>query len=592
MPLTPEEQRELDVLEYEKLLSEKYAPKGAVSAPAEVVSETVTQPNGASETVAVAETAPVDPTQAIGDDLAASGYETLNRTDRWNLFVRNLPKYIGQEFLGIGKGAEGMAERTIPTVVGQNLGRATRIPGAERVGGGVGAMLGEAIAQTREGGTEYRPGAILGAGISGAVTGKPLAGATQREVMKEGAKFAAADLAGTATATGVDQGRAPTLGEAGASVAGSLLGAQMSKVLARPTFQGMRDPIDALETQTLKDLQKEGVFVPPHKVDGGFAVPTALVGAEALDTAVAKKNRFAWQKLAREDVGLSKEALPIRVEELEARRAALAKPYEEIQAFQSKAAKELKERMTDAKRNFQDAHEFAAELNSPQTKPIMDRLEILAAADVEALKEARDLAKSARKQFDNGDPKAYEVWKEHKARAESIESAIERASQEVGDPTLLERLRASRKQIAQTYTVENALNQGNGMVDPIALARQMQDGSPLTGNLEKIAKFQMAFRKEAVEQSRLSSAEIAAMNRGDMSLGNMARRGVQALAGRPAKALLLSDAVQEGLTNPREVQNFSSALARYVSEAAFQQRQQPSREEAELRRFVEQGAAR
>lgn len=530
---------------------------------------------------------PETATEAIGNDLKANGWGALNRTERWNLFVRNLPKYMGSELLGIGKGAEGMAERTIPTVIGQKIGSATRIPGAERVGGAAGAMIGETIAQTREGGTKYRPGAILGAGISGAVTGKPLTGATQSEVMKEGAKFAGANLAGTVAETAIDD-RDLTISQAGSAVVSGLLGAQVSKVLARPKFRGLRDPIDSLEIQTLKDLQKEGVLVPPHKVDSGLVVPTALVGAEAMDAAVAKKNRFVWQRLAREDVGLSKEALPITVADLEKRRLVLAKPYEEITAFQTKAAQELKDRMTDAKRNFQDPHEFAAELNSPQTKPILDRLKILAAADVEELKKVRDIAQSARKAFKDGKPEAYDIWQKYQAKADAIENAIDRAGQEIGDPTLLERLRASRKQIAQTYTVENALVPGNGMVDPLVLARQILDGDKLTGNLEKIAKFQTAFRKEAVELSRLSNAEIVALNRGDMSIGNLVRRGVQKVSRGPAKALLLSDAVQEGLTNPQEIQNFSSALARYVSEEALTKRSSGTKEQEELRRYIEE----
>lgn len=558
---------------------ESYLRQSESLASAAPATETVTaEVSTPTESVAVTETAApaATPTQAIGDDLKSSGWETLNRTERLNLFVRNLPKYFGQELIGIGKGAEGMAERTIPTVVGQNVGRASRLPYGERVGGAVGAMIGETIAQTREDGTAYRPGAILGAGISGAVTGKPLSGAGQAEVMREGAKYAAADLAGTATATAVDEGRAPTVEEAGRSVAGSMIGAQVAKALARPKFQGARDQIDALETQTLRDLQKEGVLVPPHKASDGFAVATSLAGSGELDAAVSRKNRFVWQKLAREDVGLSKDALPITVKELESRRAVLAKPYEEITDFQTKAADELKDRLDDISKRYQDPHDAAIALNDPQTKPVLDRLKILAAADVEELKKVRDVAKSARKAFDNGDPKAYDVWKEYQAKADDIEAAIDLAAQEVGDPTLLERLRASRKQIAQTYTVENALNQGNGMVDPLRIAQQLQDGSKLSGNLEKIAKFQMAFRKEALEASRtLGEDTRPGRVSGDISVLGLAKKGIQGTLGRPAKAFLLSDAIQEGLTNPQEVQNFSSALARYVSENMAQEQVAP-----------------
>lgn len=539
----------------------------------ETVAAEVATPQGevvASETVA--ESAPTEAPKSIGDDLQASGWNSLSRTERYNLFIRNLPKYAAQSLLGIGSKAEGIAERTIPTVVGQNLGRASGLPLGERIGGGVGAMVGETIAQTREQGTEFRPGAILGAGVSGAVTGKPLAGAGRREVMREGAKYAAGNLASTVTETAVDEGRAPSLVEAGVSAASGLVGAQMAKALARTKIEGARAPIHELETKTLKDLQGEGFVVPPHKIDGGKAIPTALAGAEVVERAAAAKNQFAVQRLAREDIGLSKEAVPIRVSELEARRAALAAPYEEIKAFQEPAADELKKKLSDIAAKYSDPHEAAAALDEPATKAAVERLRTLAAADVDELKIVRDSAKSARKAFENGDPAAYDVWQAQKARAESIEAAIEKAANEVGDKTLVDRLKASRKQIAQTYSVEEALNQGNGMVDPLALGRKLQAGDILTGNLEKIAKFQLAFRREAVEMSRLSGADVSTllkrMNNGNISVLGGAVRAVQGAVGGPAKTFLLSDFVQGGLTNPREVQNFSSAMARYISENA------------------------
>lgn len=108
------------------------------------------------------------------------------------------------------------------------------------------------------------------------------------------------------------------------------------------------------------------------------------------------------------------------------------------------------------------------------------------------------------------------------------------------------------------------------MVDPLVLGRKKLEGEPLSGNLDKIAKFQLAFRKEAVEASKLGGEGVARILQGrssnDISVLGTAKRTIQGSLGRPAKTFLLSDAVQGGLTNPREVQNFSSALARYVSE--------------------------
>lgn len=557
---------------------ESYLRQSQSDAPKEEVA--VAEVATPTETAVVAAETPVQTsTEKIGNELKAGGWEALNRTERFNLFVRNLPGVVGRELFGLGSKAEGMAERAIPTAVGQTLGRATELPGGAQVGGFLGGVTGEVIAQTREGGKGYRPGAILGAGISGAVTGKPLAGATQSEVMREGGKYAAGNLAGKVAETEIDEGRLPTVSETGQVAAGSLIGAQVSKALSRPAFQGKRDAIFNLENKTLRDLQGEGVLVPPHKIDGGKVVPTFLAGADVMDAAVAKRNQFAWQKLAREDIGLSKEALPISVAELDARRAQLAAPYQEIKTFQEQAADSLKTRLDDIAKNNADPHDAAIALSDPATKASLDRLGILAAADIDELKIVRDSAKSARKAFDKGDPAAYETWQALKAKAEGLEDAIEKAAEEIGDKTLVDRLKFSRKQIAQTYSVEESLNQGNGFVDPLALGRKLANGDKLSGNLEKIAKFQLAFRKEAVEASRLSGADIAAINAGrrpgGVSVLGGAQRAMEATVGKGAKAFLLSDFVQGNLTNPREVQNFSSILARYISENAINQQAEP-----------------
>ncbi len=336
-------------------------------------------------------------------------------------------------------------------------------------------------------------------------------------------------------------------------------------------MSGGRAALYNVEDETLQALRKEGAVIPPHEIGKGSDLLSSIGGKTALSQEASKRNQFVWQKLAREDVGLSKEPLPIRLSDLEARRTELAAPYREIQKFQTEAAQDLESKLATLSKQS-DPHQAKIILDEPATKAALERLSILAAADIDGLKIARDAAKSARKAFYAGNPSAYEPWQANKAKAEGIEDAIEKAAVTIGDNTLMQRLKSARNQIAKTYSVEESINPGNGFVDPLAFGRQLANGDKISGNLEKIGKFQLAFRREAVEASRVPAAGVG--NVGAMAAANMASRGdapgmigaaVQMTAGRAARPFLLSDYVQDGMT-PREVQNFSSALSRYISE--------------------------
>lgn len=550
----------------------------AMAAPqpgAETITAEVATPQG---TVADSVTAPVAAASApsktsLADTLKAEGWENLKPAQRLYLLGSKFPEYFGRELLGIGEKTEGVLERAVPPAAGQTLGRASRIPGGAQIGGFIGGVLGETVAELREEGS-MRPGAILAAGITGATTGRPLASAGGAAVAREGARLGAANVAGKAVETAVDEGRAPSVSEVTGSAGAGFLGSAMGRAMARPASVGGRASIYNMENETLQSLRKEGVVIPPHEIGAGSDTLASIGGKAALQQEASKRNQFVWQKLVREDIGLSKESLPIRPSELVARREQLGAPYREIQKFQSEAADELDSRLAAIAKES-DPHTAQIKLDEPQTKAALDRLRTLAAADIDELKVARDQAKSARIAFFAGNPNAYDAWQAAKAKAEGIEDAIEKAAETIGDSQLTNRLKYARQQIAKTHSVEESLNLGNGFVDPLAFGRQLANGERISGNLEKIAKFQLAFRREAVEASRVPASGVGAM--GAMSATNMASRGdapgligaaVQMTAGRAVRPYLLSDYVQEGMLNPREVQNFSSALARYISENA------------------------
>ncbi len=174
----------------------------------ETVAAEVATPTGE---VAVAETGAISPAKpkgefSITETMKQAGWENLSPSERSYLVGQSIPEYFGREILGLGSKAEGLVERSVGPALGQKLGRASGVPFGAQAGGALGGAIGETVAQVR-GGEDIRLGAILGAGISGAVTGKPLTGATGAEVAREGAKYAAGNLASAATETLVEEGR-------------------------------------------------------------------------------------------------------------------------------------------------------------------------------------------------------------------------------------------------------------------------------------------------------------------------------------------------------------------------------------------------
>lgn len=476
-----------------------------------------------------------------------------------------------------------MGIRSGAGAVGQAAGAATGpfAPVAIPALGAISNAIGEYIALKREG-KPASLGKILGAAVTGAIPGAPLAGAGAKAVVREGGKLALGELASATTESVVDRGELPSAGEAAMRTGGAFAGAALSKVLARPAGRSVEDTLNEVRDESFRNVREFGIVVPPSELGKGSNTVASIAGKAPTTQQAAKQNQFGWQKAVREDLGLGRDALPIRESELLALRDQAAVPYREIQTIQSEAKQQLEEHLTALSREA-DPHAAAMALDQPAMKESISILTTLAAADVNALKESRKAMQRSRKAFFNGDPSAYEPWQKAKAESDALEGAIERAAVSLKDDKLLSRLRESRAKIAKTYSVEDALNPGNGFVDPAVFGRQVLNGEPLTGNLEKIAKFQLAFRREAVEAGRVPAPGVG--NLGSMLTTGMASQGdapgmigavANATLGRAIRPFLLSDFVQDAMLSPQERQNFSAQMARFLAEQEAEGASEPA----------------
>lgn len=153
--------------------------------------------------------------------------------------------------------------------------------------------------------------------------------------------------------------------------------------------------------------------------------------------------------------------------------------------------------------------------------------------------------------------------------AKEIDAFLEDALKKTGQNDLLSALKEARTTIAKTYSVENALNPATGGVSAKALAKQLDKGKPLSGDLLKAAQFAKAFPKAAQEGVSVPSYSVfdAAMAGGAAgTLGSPLLLALLAgVAARPgARSLVLSKPMQNALARTNYTPN---ALARYAPEA-------------------------
>ena len=119
---------------------------------------------------------------------------------------------------------------------------------------------------------------------------------------------------------------------------------------------------------------------------------------------------------------------------------------------------------------------------------------------VEQLKQARADANGFWRQYDrNADPATKKQAEAMESLADSIDRDMEHIATSLGQPELIERLKAARQLYARTYDIERALNLGDGNVSLPTLGRMVDQGRPLSGELRIAGKFAQAFPRVSRE---------------------------------------------------------------------------------------------
>lgn len=258
---------------------------------------------------------------------------------------------------------------------------------------------------------------------------------------------------------------------AGSQFAGNKAGQYLTSRLADKTAQAAADASrNSVRDATLKAAQEAGYTVPPSTVNPSWINKRleSIAGKAAVGQESAMRNQEVTNSLVRKALGMAEDA-PITEDALKQIRTLAGKPYQEVAAMSKDAA---------------------------------DALEMLKQARFDTNAQFKYYGRSA-------DPSALAKALSSKAEAQGWEQFIEQTAQGQGRNDLAQALKDARQTIAKTYSAERALNTSTGNIAAADLAKALDKGAPLSGELETVARFADAFPQLAREGSKIPTPGVS-----------------------------------------------------------------------------------
>lgn len=367
-----------------------------------------------------------------------------------------------------------------------------------------------------------------------------------------GATLIGAGLGGLTTEGGLeDRLKGAAFGGAGGAAGkglGDLLGAGARAVATKAADKfAALTAANAQKQAASKAVADAGYVIPPADLNPSLATEalSGLSGKIKTAQVASQRNQPVTNSLARQALGIAEDA-PITADALQAiRTQAGSSGYAPIRAAGEVTADKA---YTKALDNIAGQYQGAARSFPGAAKnPVIEMVDGLrqqkfdAGDAIDMIKVLRESADKAYRTGDTG------LGKASKGAAEALEGQLERHLTASGQPEALAAFQEARKLIAKTYSVQKALNSQTGDVSAPALAKMLEKGKPLSGELQTIAQAAQAFPKatQALKETpkAWSPLDVAVGALGGASSGGML--GGLAMASRPAvRSLLLSGPMQ------------------------------------------------
>ena len=399
--------------------------------------------------------------------------------------------------------------------------------------------------------------------------------------------FRAGDMAGTGLGNAIRAGAGAAVGGGaaglvnpqdagfGALVGGALpLAAMGAGKLGDMTRKAMANETTANAAQKFAAAQKGselGYVVPPADLQPGVGTEllSGLSGKIKTAQVASQRNQAVTDKLVRKELGLSADEV-LNADVLQSIRQQAGQAYAPVkQAGMVTADKTYMKALDDIGQSYKGASSAFPGIAKNEVGDMVQSLKVGqfdAGGAVDAIKVLREQADKAFRTGDTG------LGKATKEAATAIESQLERHLSATGNTDALDALREARKLIAKTYSVQKGLNSQTGEVSAQALAKQLEKGRPLSGELLAVAEMGRAFPKamQSLKEAPKAVSPFDWMVSGGASMASSNPLPLAGLLARPAaRSYLLSNAAQKAalrqpglLANPEELGMLTQGLYR------------------------------
>lgn len=318
-----------------------------------------------------------------------------------------------------------------------------------------------------------------------------------------------------------------------------------------------------MKDMELKEAQDAGYVVTPTQARAGLGsrAVEGLSGSAKMEKLASVKNQAVTNDLVKGDLSITGDQ-PISVSVLQDIRKRSGAAYEAVKSS-VKAIKpdaQFKKDLDALRGDYSNAaREYPDLIKNAEIEKLISSLDVTASprSMIELTRKLRRDATANLRAYDNPEKQALGFAQRNAATA--VEEQIDRALSSVGKGNLVAEFRQARELIAKTHDVEAALNETTGDVSARYLGKLYDKGRPLTGGMEKAARFSRAFDKSARDIVKM--ADQSEFGWGDLMLGTAAEAighattgsfgGMAAIGARPAaRHVILSKPYQRAFLGP------------------------------------------
>jgi len=376
-----------------------------------------------------------------------------------------------------------------------------------------------------------------------------------------GAQIASSATGGMSGQTVAEAGGGPVAQTVASLVGGTI---PLTPTIARNVVRGAAAAPGTRQAQVQSNAAEAhdaGYVLPPAQVSGSVVSDT-LGGwsGKKIEQKASLKNQENTNNLVKEEFKLPNNAVLDEKTFSDIRKEA-GKAYKAVQSVTDPIKTDTSFRNDISQiggANSQAAKEFPELMANPEIAKLRNSLynqkPFTTKGAIELVKQLRGDATQNLKAL--GDPSRHALGLAQREAANAMDDLVERNLERLGKPDLVNEYRTARQTIAKAHDMESVTNTVTGNVSARGAARLMDKGKPLTGNLEKVAKFGAAFPQSAKNVDMLGSVTDSSALDFGLALATAAhgRPDVAgAILARPlARNMLLSKPYQKAVFTPRE----------------------------------------